>query len=121
MSLIRRAEASEDIDLGKRIHEFRYEELDVRLDRDIAGLYRVTVKQGKERLYSFTVVCPPKDYAMRDGSQLSSSNQVVADTLTIEGEDYPSIIAQARRYCEQRAVAAPTPIAHEKPRRSGAL
>ena len=26
------------------------------------GLYRVTVNEGKERRYSFTVVCEPGDY-----------------------------------------------------------
>jgi hypothetical protein len=41
---------------------------------------------------------------------------LVADTLTIEGEDYPSIIAQARRYCEQRAAAAPGPTPVAVPR-----
>ncbi len=34
---------------------------------------------------------------------------VVADGMTIEGKDYPSIIDQARRYCEQRTVDAPGP------------
>jgi uncharacterized protein YuzB (UPF0349 family) len=30
---------------------------------------------------------------------------VVTDSMTIEGEDYPAILAQARRQCEQRTVS----------------
>lgn len=65
---IERLEATHDVVLGKRIHEFRFQELDVRLDRDVLGLYRVTVNQGTERRYSFTIVCNPGDYdALRSG------------------------------------------------------
>ncbi len=65
---IERAETDRAIAPGKRIHAFRYGELDLRLDRDVLGLYRVTVNQGTERRYSFTIVCPPGDYAaLRSG------------------------------------------------------
>ena len=68
LALIEHAEANRDIGLGKRIHEFRYRELDLRLDRDVTGMYRVTVNQGRERVYSFTLECPPGDYdALRAG------------------------------------------------------
>ncbi len=59
---IRRVEAAETIDLGKQIHCFRHQGLDLRLDRDVLGLYRVTVNEGRERRYSFTIVCAPGDY-----------------------------------------------------------
>ena len=59
---IRRIEAAEEIDRGKRIHCFRHQGLELRLDRDVLGLYRVTVNEGKERRYSFTVVCDRGDY-----------------------------------------------------------
>ena len=32
---------------------------------------------------------------------------LVADTMTIEGEDYPDILAQARHFCEQRDRTTP--------------
>ena len=60
---IRRVEMTIDLDLGKRIHSFRHQGLELRLDRDVLGMYRVTVNEGKERRYSFTIVCPPGDYA----------------------------------------------------------
>ena len=59
---IRRVEAAGPIDRGKRIHCFRHQGLELRLDRDVLGLYRVTVNEGKERRYSFTIVCDPGDY-----------------------------------------------------------
>jgi hypothetical protein len=59
---IRRIEQAEEIDLGKRIHCFRHQGLELRLDRDVLGWYRVTVSEGKDRRYSFTIVCEPGDY-----------------------------------------------------------
>ena len=65
---IRRVEATEEIGLGKRIHCFRHQGLELRLDRDMLGMYRVTVNEGRERRYSFTVVCAPGDYdTLRSG------------------------------------------------------
>ena len=65
---IQRVEANEELDLGKRIHSFRHGGLELRLDRDVLGMYRVTVNEGKERRYSFTIVCQPGDYdALRAG------------------------------------------------------
>ena len=65
---IRRVETTAKPDLGKRIHSFRHQGLELRLDRDMLGMYRVTVNEGKERRYSFTIVCPPGDYdALRVG------------------------------------------------------
>ena len=65
---IRRVEAAGEIDLGKRIHCFRHQGLELRLDRDVLGMYRVTVNEGRERRYSFTVVCAPGDYdTLRSG------------------------------------------------------
>ncbi|MFQ5569644.1 MAG: hypothetical protein ACE5G0_08205 [Rhodothermales bacterium] len=59
---VRRAEADRDLDPGKRIHGFRYRGLELRLDRDVTGMYRVTVNEGRERRYSFTIVCEQGDY-----------------------------------------------------------
>jgi hypothetical protein len=36
--------------------------LEIRTDRDITGHYRVTLWQGKERLYSFTVYAKKGEY-----------------------------------------------------------
>lgn len=65
---IRTAETSQHIELGKQIHSFTYQHLNLRLDRDILGMYRVTVNEGRERRYSFTITCGQGDYdALRDG------------------------------------------------------
>lgn len=60
---IQRAEAAQELDLGKQIHSFRHQGLELRLDRDVLGMYRVTVNEGRDRRYSFTIVCAPGDYA----------------------------------------------------------
>lgn len=52
---IRKRENAEEIAPGKKIHEFDYALYTLRLDRDIAKNYRITVFQGNERIYSFTV------------------------------------------------------------------
>jgi head-tail adaptor len=52
---IRKAEESQKIEPGKKIHAFEYDLFEIRLDRDITNNYRITVFQGNERIYSFTV------------------------------------------------------------------
>lgn len=65
---IQRTESAAQIDLGKRIHSFVYQGLELRLDRDVLGMYRITVNEGRERRYSFTIVCASGDYdALRSG------------------------------------------------------
>ena len=55
-------EAEQKIGLGRPIHSFSYEGLELRLDRDMTGQYRVTVNEGRERRYSFTLHSAPHDY-----------------------------------------------------------
>ncbi len=50
------------VPLGKRIHTFEYKMMEVRLDCDIASNYRVTVYEGKERRFSFTIFAKQGDY-----------------------------------------------------------
>lgn len=50
------------VPLGKRIHTFEYQLMEIRLDCDIASNYRVTVYEGEERRYSFTVFAKQGDY-----------------------------------------------------------
>jgi len=84
---IEEREASHEIGLGKRIHEFRFLELDLRLDRDVLGRYRVTVNQGTERRYSFTILCSPGDYdALRSGYE--------AITVFLDGDRNPADLPQ---------------------------
>jgi hypothetical protein len=59
---VRRAESEQEIGLGRSIHSFVYEGLELRLDRDVMGQYRVTVNEGRERRYSFTLHSAPHDY-----------------------------------------------------------
>lgn len=68
LARIEQAEASRVIPTGRLIHAFVYDGLDVRLDRDMTGTYRVTVHEGGHRLYSFTIVCQQGDYrTLRSG------------------------------------------------------
>jgi hypothetical protein len=68
LTLIEQAEAGRVIPTGRLIHQFAYQGLDLRLDRDMTGMYRITVNEGGHRLYSFTVVCPHEDYrTLRSG------------------------------------------------------
>lgn len=48
-------ETAREISPGRKIHEFEYGLFTLRLDRDITGYYRITVYQGTDRVYSFTV------------------------------------------------------------------
>ena len=59
---IERAENEGSVDPGRRIHTFPYLGFELRLDRDVMGQYRLTVNEGRERRYSFTIVCEPGDY-----------------------------------------------------------
>lgn len=62
LAAIREAEASASIAPGKLIHRFDYDGLELRLDRDVMGQYRITVNQGELRRYSFSVMSPEPDY-----------------------------------------------------------
>lgn len=63
-----RERESGGIALGRRIHQFTYGIFEVRLDRDITEHYRVTVFNGRERVYSFTVMAREGEYeVLRDG------------------------------------------------------
>lgn len=67
LACIRRAEAEGGMPLGRLIHRFDVDGLDLRLDRDVTGAYRITVGDGQERQYSFSVRCRPRDYdALRE-------------------------------------------------------
>lgn len=59
---IKRIEEEQKPDLGSRIHQFSYGDLELRLDRDITGSYRLCVFEGTERRFSFTVRCEQGDY-----------------------------------------------------------
>lgn len=57
-----------DIPRGRKIHQFGYGIFEIRLDRDITERYRVTVMNGRERVYSFTVKAGEGDYEiLREG------------------------------------------------------
>lgn len=59
---IKEAEEKKDIPLGKRIHSFSYVDFQLNLDRDITEHYRITVYQGQERIYSFTIFAKERNY-----------------------------------------------------------
>ena len=62
VEVVQEVESEQEIGLGHPIHSFSYEGLELRLDRDITGQYRVTVNEGRERRYSFTFHSAPHDY-----------------------------------------------------------
>lgn len=47
---------------GRRIHHFYFQHFDISLDMDITKTYRVTVTEGKERVYSFTIYSERENY-----------------------------------------------------------
>ena len=59
---IKAREESKSIPLGRRIHKLSYRDLDLFLDRDITKNYRVTVYQGRERIYSFSIFANQGNY-----------------------------------------------------------
>lgn len=59
---IENRESEREIPLGRRIHTFSYKELQLSLDRDITKNYRVTVYQGRERIYSFSMFANQGNY-----------------------------------------------------------
>ncbi|MCK5147313.1 hypothetical protein KAR48_11190 [bacterium] len=63
IAAIKIAEAENDSGLGILIHEFEFHEYELRLDRDITGMYRVVAMEGRERRYSFSLHCDHKDLA----------------------------------------------------------
>lgn len=62
LSQIQKKEEVTDIEPGRKIHSFHFSLLEIRTDRDITGHYRVTVWQGKERQYSFTIFAKEGEY-----------------------------------------------------------
>lgn len=59
---IKEVESRKSIPLGRRIHKLSYRDLDLFLDRDITKNYRVTVYQGRERIYSFSIFANQGNY-----------------------------------------------------------
>jgi hypothetical protein len=76
LAAVRYAEAAGAVLPGKRITSSLYRHLDLRLDKDMTGMYRIGVYEGRERRYSFIVRTPAGDY---DG--LKSAYQVVLGFL----------------------------------------
>ena len=46
IATIERIEKEQEIGLGRRIHVFSFQELELQLDRDITGMYRLVALQG---------------------------------------------------------------------------
>ena len=82
---IRVAELTRPPEPGKRIHSFPVQELELRLDRDVLGAYRLTASEGAERRYSFTLAC-----AIGDGDTLHAA---LIDVVTfLEGDRSPTAL-----------------------------
>jgi len=59
---VKKIEANEVIEVGRRIHYFSFLELELQLDRDITGMYRLVANEGENRRFSFSIRCEHKDY-----------------------------------------------------------
>jgi len=59
---IEKSETEHEQGLGVLIHAFEFHEYELRLDRDITGMYRVVAMEGRERRYSFSLRCAHRDY-----------------------------------------------------------
>lgn len=67
LARVRAAERAGAPPLGRLIHRFDVDGLELRLDRDVTGAYRITVNEGAERRYSFTLRAGPGDHdALRE-------------------------------------------------------
>lgn len=62
IDIIRSIETNQTIPTGQRIHGFNYANLEMRLDRDVMGTYRLTVNQGRDKQFSFSINCAKGDY-----------------------------------------------------------
>lgn len=59
---IKEKESAQTTALGRRIHSFSYQYFQLYLDRDITKNYRITVYQGRDRIYSFTIFAKQGKY-----------------------------------------------------------
>ena len=59
---IKQTETVQKIPLGQRIISLQYKYLELSLDREITGTYRLIVYEGKDRRFSFSICCNYKDY-----------------------------------------------------------
>lgn len=62
VDMIKKIESETKFDLGQRIHYFYYKNFELSLDREITGLYRIVVCEGKDRRFSFSIRSKPGDY-----------------------------------------------------------
>jgi len=59
---IKQTEIDHEIPLGQRIISFQYKYFELSLDREITGMYRLIVYEGKDRRFSFSIHCKHKNY-----------------------------------------------------------
>lgn len=62
MAEVKKKEAGGEIPLGQRIFSFDYASLLYSLDREITKNYRLTIYNGEERLFSFTIFAQLGNY-----------------------------------------------------------
>ncbi|MDZ7772586.1 MAG: hypothetical protein U5K31_07595 [Balneolaceae bacterium] len=86
-----RQRESGGIERGRRIHQFTYGIFEVRLDRDITGHYRVTVYNGRERVYSFTVKAEEGQYEELQTGYRSIINFLDGERRLSELPDSPNL------------------------------
>lgn len=71
---IKQKESEQNIPLGRRIHTFNYKDVELSLDRDITENYRVTVYQGRERIYSFSIFANQGNYDILENGYIRIIN-----------------------------------------------
>lgn len=79
MGHIRTAEERRPPEPGRRIHQFSWMELEVRVDLDITRQYRITIFRGTDRCYSFTVYAKAGEYDSLENALYSIEEFLMSD------------------------------------------
>lgn len=84
ISQIKKREDAGNISPGQKIHAFDHGPFTIRIDRDITKNHRITIWQGSERIYSFTVYASQGEYeklekAYEQVIQFLESDQSLSD------------------------------------------
>ncbi len=64
MGEIKKAEADKNIEPGRLIYKFVHKDLDLQIDIEITGTYRMVALIGTEKRYSFSIRCLKGEYGL---------------------------------------------------------
>lgn len=78
---MRLAESEGQLESGKALHVVEYDDLVLRIDRDVIGMIRITASQGEDRRFSFSLRCRSEDWepALESVFQFLASERALRD------------------------------------------